>query len=196
MLPTFRSAIAISLCSVFFFLPSELGCFSAEAVQTKPAKPPKPKPPKPAKPKPKPKPRTTSTSVKRTTTTPAAVRKTTVSAIQAQHFSGTSPKSQSWYRHHHHHRWVYEVRFRSRQWHHRAFGSYYAALAYMQHLRWHHYQRFLSRPTGTLWVVNYRSWHSHRFGMYAYLPVARRVEVGLWQNGFPAWVVWHRRYYW
>ncbi len=110
-------------------------------------------------------------------------------------YAGTAPRSLTWYRHHRHRGWVYEVRFRSNAWHERAFATHLAAHTYSHHLGWHHFQRrvFVS-PSGA-WMVAYRNPHSHHFGTYAALPVARRVEVGLRAMGFAAWLHWHHRYW-
>jgi hypothetical protein len=111
------------------------------------------------------------------------------------YYAGRSARSRSWYRHHHHRHWVYEVRFRSRAWHERAFASHRAAATFSHYLAHHHFQRRMHHPSEGLWVVSFRSTHGHHYGTYASLPVARRVEVGLRQSGFAAWLHWHRRYF-
>ena len=143
---------------------------------------------KPAKPKPKP----NAAQAHNVAHTHAH---STPHKIHHNFYAARAPHSRSWYYHHRHHRWVYEVRVRSRRWHERAFASQRAAHTFMVYLRYHHFERHLHHPTDVLWLVTYRNNHSHHFGTYAALPVARRVEVSLRASGFEAWLRWHRRYY-
>jgi hypothetical protein len=83
---------------------------------------------------------------------------------------------------------------RSRAWATRGFTNVQAAKTFMGYLHHHHFQRYL-RHINNMWVVHYRSLHWHRYGMYRSLGVARRVESALRQNGFVAWLKWHRTYF-
>jgi hypothetical protein len=158
------------------------------------------KPPK--KPKAPPKKSATSPKPKPKTQQPVPVHSaaptqahSTLHAVHHDFYAGKAPRSLSWYRHHHHRGWVYEVRYRSPRWQERSFASLPAARTFMVYLRHHHFQRRLFHPANALWMVSYRNPHSHHFGTYAALPVARRVEVNLRQSGMSAWLRWHRRYF-
>ena len=140
------------------------------------------------KPKPKPPPNQIHNPV------PTSAR-STLHTVHHHYYAGRAPRSATWYRHHRRHGWVYEVTFRSRAWHERAFVSYRAAHTFMVHLRRHHFERRLHHPSEGIWMVSYRSRHGHRFGTYASLPVAQRVKFGLRESGFFAWLRWHRRYF-
>jgi hypothetical protein len=113
----------------------------------------------------------------------------------AHHSSaGRTPRSLTWNRHHKYRHWMYEVRMQSRAWGMRAFTSARAGKTFMGYLSHHQFQRYM-RHQNNMWVVHYRSMHSHRYGMYRSLPVARRVETTLRRSGFLAWLKWHRTYF-
>jgi hypothetical protein len=116
--------------------------------------------------------------------------------LQPVTLAGTTPKSRTWQQHHLHHRYAYEVRFRSRHWHSRVFISYLAARTFMVYLHSYHFQRYLVHPDELTWVVNFRHPYWRHFGIYSSLPVAKRVEIALWQRGFQARMVLHPYYFW
>jgi hypothetical protein len=117
--------------------------------------------------------------------------------LQAVSLAGTTPKSQTWQRHHLHHQYVYEVRFRSPYWNSRVFLSYLAARTFMVYLHYYHFQRYLFQSDDELtWVVSYRNPYWYHFGTYASLPVAKGVEIALWERGFLARLVLQPYYFW
>jgi hypothetical protein len=198
-----RNACLVVLCalSIFAIQPYRTGFANPPPKKAEPSKPKveptKPKPegtvtPKPGAVKPKPNVRTNRASSPGVTSVPSP----TTTVMNNASFAGMAPRSRSWQSYHRHHRWVYEVRFRSYLWRTRVFASYPAAQTFMVYLRSHHFERFLLHPTEGVWAVNYWTLHSRHFGTYASLPVAQRVEFALMEHGIPAWVVWHRRYYW
>jgi hypothetical protein len=110
-------------------------------------------------------------------------------------YAGHSARLRTWYYHHHHQRWVYQVRYRIGGTGKRIFTNRAAAQTFRVWL-WRHQLRsnLHVRADGT-WSVTYWGSHVHRFGTYASLPVARRVEIALREYGFPSWVYWLQVYF-
>jgi len=194
-----RVAFAVSLFTTLLLVPS-IALAQAKHTSTQ-----KPKTPKATTTKPKSttkktkKPNTTPsrsvhTTTSRTTNTASKATHTTLHRTTQHYYAGRTPKSMTWYRHHNRRHWMYEVRVRSRAWGTRGFTNPQSAKTFMGYLSHHHFQRYM-RHSNNMWVVHYRSLHSHRYGMYRSLGVARRVETSLRQNGFFSWLKWHRVYF-
>jgi hypothetical protein len=111
------------------------------------------------------------------------------------YYPGRSARSRAWYYHHRHQRWVYQVRYRIGGSGTRVFTSHAAARTFRVWLGRHHLHSHLYHQPNGLWAVTFWGSHTHPFGTYASLPVARRVELALRQQGFPSWVHWLRVYF-
>jgi hypothetical protein len=194
-----RNASVLGLCalSIFAVQPYRTGFANPPPKKADPPKPPAANPSKPpVKPPGAVTPQTKVRSKGASSSVATQLRSPSATGINNPTLAGMAPRSRSWQSYHRHHRWVYEVRFRSYWWRTRIFASYEAAQTFMVYLRYHHFERLLLNAPEGVWAVNYRTLHSRHFGTYASLPVARRVEFALTENGIPAWVVWHRLYYW
>jgi hypothetical protein len=198
----FPSALILSLVACLFLAPSlTLGDAKQKPKAAKPAAKPKSAPKSTSKPKNTTPSRTvhgasrsvhaahTNSSATHVTHTAAAVRRP-----MQHYYAGKAPRSLTWYRHHQRRHWVYEVRIRSRAWSARALPTPQAAKTFSSYLRHHSFQTY-TRHANNAWVVHYRSLHSHRYGMYRSLGVARRVETSLRRNGLVAWLKYRRMYF-